>query len=85
MPIHNVIFSHFEQVAKEQDKQLEPLYDDLPLLESGLDSLCLAIVVARLEDELGVEPFSAAVADDLPFPTTIGEFVRFYEVAAAHA
>ena len=82
MLIHNVIFSHFEQVAKEQDKRLQPLHDNLPLRDSGLDSLCLAIVVARLEDELGVEPFSAAAADDLPFPTTIGEFVKFYEVAA---
>jgi hypothetical protein len=58
------------------------LHDNLPLLESGLDSLCLAIVVARLEDQLGVEPFSAAAAEDLPFPTTIGEFVSFYELAA---
>jgi acyl carrier protein len=81
MLIRNVILSHFEQVAKEQDRQLEPLRDNLPLLESGLDSLCLAIVVARLEDKLGVEPFSAAAAEDLPFPTTIGEFVGFYQVA----
>ena len=81
MLIRNVIRSHFEQVAKEHDMQLEPLHDNLPLLASGLDSLCLAIVVARLEDQLGVEPFSAAAAEDLPFPTTIGEFVGFYQVA----
>jgi acyl carrier protein len=80
MPIRNVILSHIEQVAKEQDKELEPLHDDLPLLESGLDSLCLAILVARLEDQLGVEPFSAAAAEDLPFPSTIGEFIGFYQV-----
>jgi len=82
MLIRNEILSLLQQVAKEQDKQLEPLHDNLPLLDSGLDSLCLAIVVARLEDQLGVDPFSAAAADDLPFPTTIGEFVNFYEVAA---
>lgn len=82
MLIRNEILSLLQQVAKEQDKQLEPLHDNLPLLDSGLDSLCLAIVVARLEDQLGVDPFSAAAADDLPFPTTIGEFVSFYEVAA---
>ena len=81
MLIRNEIFSLLKQVAKEQDKQLEPLHDNLPLLDSGLDSLCLAIVVARLEDQLGVEPFSAAAEKDLPFPTTIGEFVSFYEVA----
>ena len=81
MLIRNEILSLLQQVAKEQDKQLEPLHDNLPLLDSGLDSLCLAIVVARLEDQLGVEPFSAAAAEDLPFPTTIGEFIGFYEVA----
>lgn len=81
MLIRNEILSLLERVAKEQDKQLEPLHDNLPLLDSGLDSLCLAIVVARLEDQLGVDPFSAAAAEDLPFPTTVGEFVSFYEVA----
>jgi acyl carrier protein len=35
------------------------------LLETGLDSLCFAIIVARLEDELGVDPFSV---DDASFP-----------------
>jgi acyl carrier protein len=38
-------------------KQLAPLYDDLVLVDSGLDSLCFAIVVARLEDALGIDPF----------------------------
>jgi acyl carrier protein len=67
------------QVADENSKTLAPLADDLPLLESGLDSLCLAVIVARLEDELGVDPFSAA--DDVAFPVTIGQFIRLYENA----
>ena len=50
------------------------------LLESGLDSLCFAIIVARLEDQLGVDPFTAA--EDVFFPATMGEFVKFYEDAA---
>jgi hypothetical protein len=33
--------------------------------------------VARLEDKLGVDPFSAT--GDATFPTTFGDFVRFYE------
>ena len=52
------------------------------LLESGLDSLCFAIIVkARLEDQLGVDPFTAS--EDVFFPVTLGEFVKFYENAAA--
>ena len=49
--------------------------------ESGLDLLCFAIVVAKLEDELGVDPFTAS--EDVYFPVTLGEFVKFYEAAAA--
>ena len=75
------ILSNIEQVAREQHKQLKPLSEDLPLLESGLDSLCFAILVARLEDRLGIDPFSAS--DEVEFPVTVGEFVKVYENAAA--
>lgn len=75
------IFSAIEQIAREQRKALRPLTDDLPLLESGLDSLCFAILVARLEDGLGFDPFS--MSEDVQFPVTLGEFVRTYENVAA--
>jgi len=80
MSVRTTIASQFEQVAREQKKSLAPLSDDLVLLESGLDSLCFAIIVARLEDALGVDPFSAA--EDAEFPVTLGDFVKFYEDAA---
>jgi acyl carrier protein len=51
----------------------------LPLIDSGLDSLCLAVIVARLEDGLGVDPFS--MADEAVLPVTVGEFVKLYEDA----
>jgi len=82
MSIKSSIIAQFQQVAREQEKLLAPLVDDLPLLESGLDSLCFAIIVARLEDALGVDPFSAAAAEDRRFPVTLGELVNFYENAA---
>ena len=74
-----MIISEFEQVAREQGKSLLPLTDDLELLESGLDSLCFAILVARLEDRLGYDPFTSS--DDVEFPVTLGEFVGVYEHA----
>jgi acyl carrier protein len=80
MVVRAAVLAQFEQVAKEQNKALAPLTDDLALLDSGLDSLCFAIIVARLEDALGYDPFSAS--DDVEFPTTVGEFVKFYEDAA---
>jgi acyl carrier protein len=47
------------------------------LLESGLDSLCFAVIVARLEDELGFDPFTAS--EDIEFPVTFRDFVEIYE------
>jgi len=80
MSVRFIVISQFEQVVKEQNKHLAPLSDDLVLLESGLDSLCFAIIVARLEDALGFDPFSAA--EDVPFPVTLRDFIKFYEDAA---
>ncbi len=74
------IFTVFEQVATQQDRQIQPLNDNLVLLDSGLDSLCFAIIVARLEDELGYDPFTSA--EDVYFPVTLGDFVEFYAKAA---
>jgi acyl carrier protein len=80
MDVRSEVLTQFKQVAQEQDKRLANLADDLPLLDSGLDSLCFAIVVARLENSLGVDPFSED--EDARFPVTLGDFIRFYENAA---
>ena len=79
MNVRSEITTQFKQVASEYDKRLAPLTDDLELLDSGLDSLCFAVIVARLEGQLGVDPFSAS--EDAVFPVTFGEFVQFYENA----
>jgi acyl carrier protein len=80
MNIRSEITTQFKQVAQEQGLQLAPLTDGLSLLDSGLDSLCFAMIVARLEGQIGVDPFSAS--EDTLFPVTFGEFVQFYENAA---
>jgi len=77
MSIRATITTQFEQVAVEQERKLAPLGDDLKLIDCGLDSLSFAIIVARLEDALGVDPFSSDKAID--FPVTFGDFVRLYE------
>ena len=43
------ILNEIHTVAASQQKTLAPLMDDLSLIDSGLDSLCFAILVARLE------------------------------------
>ncbi len=79
MSVRSEILDQFKQVADDEDKRLGPLSDELPLLDSGLDSLCFAIIVSRLEIVLGVDPFSEN--EDAPFPVKLGEFIRFYENA----
>jgi acyl carrier protein len=79
MSIKSTIILEINEVAAEQGKTVAPLRDELVLLDSGLDSLCFAILVARLEDRLGVDPFTAA--EDVYFPVTFGDFVKFYEDA----
>lgn len=79
MSVRSEVIAQFRQVAEEQNKQLPPLVDDLRLLESGLDSLCFAVIVARLEDVLGTDPFTTA--EEAPFPVTLGDFIKSYENA----
>jgi len=79
MSVRSEILDQFKQVGHEHGKRLGPLSDELSLLDLGLDSLCFAIIVSRLETVLGVDPFSEN--EDAPFPVKLGEFIRFYENA----
>ena len=83
MTMKLTIMSEMQKVAEEQHKTLVPLSEELVLLDSGFDSLCFAVLVARLEDKLGFDPFT--IADDTSLPLTIGDLVRVYENAAALA
>jgi hypothetical protein len=80
MSIRLTVTTHLQQVAEEQQVTLPSLSDDMVLLDSGLDSLGFAILVARLEDALGSDPFTAS--DDAYFPVTLGDFIAVYENAA---
>jgi acyl carrier protein len=77
MSVRSRIKATIEQVAREQRRALLPLSDGLKLLESGLDSLSFAMIVVRLEDEVGYDPFNSD--EVVEFPITIGDFVRLYE------
>ena len=80
MSTRSKIISAMQQIAEEQKVSLPLLRDDLLLSETGFDSLAFAILVARLEDDIGIDPFT--VAEDAVFPYTVGEFVRAYENVA---
>ena len=81
MSIKSAVISEIQQIAADNKKTLPPLTDDLVLLDSGLDSLAIAILVARLEETLGFDPFTES--DEVAYPVTLGDFIRFYENAAS--
>jgi acyl carrier protein len=69
-------------VAAQYEKELAPHFDDETLLlDSGLDSLDYAIVVARLQNELHLDPFGK-LRQGSEFPKSFGEFVDAYCQAA---
>jgi hypothetical protein len=82
MNIRETICAQVEIVAEEQGKILPALTDDMRLIESSLDSLCIAILLAKLDDELHLDPFSLS---DVAMPVTLGDLILIYENAAENA
>lgn len=80
MSVRSTVILQIQQIARENGIDPPALTDDLALADSGLDSLALAILVARLEDTLGLDPFTES--DDFPHVVTLGDFIRFYENSA---
>jgi acyl carrier protein len=80
MSLRATIISQLEEIRRTSEEPLLPLSDDLVLLDSGLDSLGLAVLVTRLEDSLGIDPFTDS--DMTVPPVTLGDFIRLYEHAA---
>jgi acyl carrier protein len=77
MSVRLKIIAAMQQIAEEQKVTLPPLEDGLSLHETGFDSLAFAILVARLEDDLGIDPFT--ISENATFPLTVGDFIGAYE------
>jgi acyl carrier protein len=80
MSIRFKIFEAMRRIAEEQQIVLPPLRDDMSLYETGFDSLAFAILVARLEDELGSDPLTT---EETALPSTVGDLVQVYVNAAS--
>jgi acyl carrier protein len=74
-----IILEKFNEALEQTDveQRYDEISDDQILLESGLDSLGFAILVALLEEELDLDPFQEM--EDAVYPVTFGEFVAIYE------
>lgn len=78
-----IIIEKFNEALEQTnvDKQYHDIEDNMILLDSGLDSLGFAILVALLEEELGYDPFQ--IMEDAIYPKTFIEFVNIYETYRA--
>lgn len=78
MGIRGKIISEINAILVEQGLSPSPSYEDSTVIfETGLDSLGFAMLVARLEDSVGFDPF--AEMTEAFYPRTFGEFVSVYE------
>jgi len=77
MTIRDTIHDQLRDLFDEDELPVPELADDLVLLETDLDSLGFAVLVTRLDELLGYDPFS--LMDEPVYPTTLGEFVAVYE------
>ena len=79
MSLRATVFEEIESIARAHDKRMPPITDDLVMMETEFDSLCFALLVARMEDITGTDPFSEMDTADLP--VTVGDLVALYERA----
>ncbi len=82
MNLEQQIKDAMAQVALIADCTLQSdINSDTVLLQSGLDSLGFAMLVAQLEEDLGIDPFSQLQL--AIYPRTFAEFVSIYQQALA--
>ena len=72
------IIAALREVAEMRGAELVSILDDKSvLLESGLDSLGFAILIAKLEEDLGYDPF--VLMDEAVYPRTLGHLIAIYQ------
>ena len=81
MSVRATVIQEAAKIATEQGLIPASITDDLPLADSGLSSLSFAVLVVRLEEQLGISPFNDS--EEFEFPLTFGDFIRLYEGARA--
>jgi acyl carrier protein len=77
MNIRSTVLEELVSLFEEDELDVPEFHDDTLLLETDLDSLGFAVLVTRLEERLGYDPFS--LMDEAVYPATFKEFVEVYE------
>jgi len=77
MDIRSFVVSELKDLFEEDELEPVEFTDETVLLDTELDSLGFAVLVTRLEDMLGYDPFS--LMDEPVYPETLGQFIAIYE------
>jgi hypothetical protein len=80
MSIKATVISQIQEISSASGKRIPSLTDEIVLLDLGLDSLGIAILVSRLEEMLGLDPFTEGEITSPPI--TLGDFIGIYVNAA---
>lgn len=75
--VRAAVIDELKATLADDGKPVPELDDATVLLDTGLDSLGFAVLVTRLEDSLGYDPFTDL--EDAVYPRTVGEFVAVYQ------
>lgn len=79
MNIRDAVREEFTAVLRDAGKPVPAFEDNQVLLSGGLglDSLDFAVLVVRLEQRLGCDPFNSSALER--FPVNFGELVALYQ------
>ncbi len=77
MTIRSAILEQLTELFEEDELDMPEFVDETVLLDTELDSLGFAVLVTRLDEELGFDPFS--MMDEPVYPVTFKDFVDIYE------
>lgn len=81
MDIETIIREEMQSAAEDTGLILSQHFDrSTTVSDTGLDSLGFAVLVVRLEQRLGYDPF-VELAQAI-YPRTFGEFIAVYEARA---
>jgi acyl carrier protein len=75
--IRKVITDAITELLKEEGVEAPTLNDDTILLSTELDSLGFAVLVVRLEEYLGYDPFTSM--KEAIYPKTLKDLIEIYE------
>lgn len=74
MTIQETIIQIFQETAEENGQKLTPT-TSMTIRELGFQSIDWAVIVVKLEQELGFDPFSTGAQFDL---NTVQDFINLY-------